>query len=199
MLNFVMTIDCILLLRLLPACLSRKSMNNLKCYYSFRIATFWILMAGTVLGFLYLCWLVVLEKTAAYTPIIQAIVLGFIALIDYNFCAVVRTQLMKVIKKDRKKQRKIKGRMLSQKAHKGPIRIDTPPPFHISNDHKSNRSRVSRQRINPSSGAVSPRYSLSRTKTLHRAKSSDEDSNGHSIAGSSIKGYYRKRKASFQS
>ena len=113
MLNFVMTIDCILLLRLLPACLSRKSMNNLKCYYSFRIATFWILMAATVLGFLYLCWLVVLEKTAAYTPIIQAIVLGFIALIDYNFCAVVRTQLMKVIKKDRKKQRKIKGRMLS--------------------------------------------------------------------------------------
>ena len=141
MFKTTIVLDCILLIRLLPALYAMKGTNSLKYYYSYRIATFWILIGIWVIGFFYSCFLVVNKKTQSYTPIIEALGAGLIMLIDYNFCVVVRRQLMRAIKKDRHKQRKIKGRMLSQKAHKGSVRIDTPPPFHVSNDHKSIGSR----------------------------------------------------------
>ena len=141
MFNTVVIIDCIFLIRLPPAALSFNSTSWLKFYYYYRMSTFFMFIGIWVIGFLYTCWLVLDGKTFAFTPIVQGIVCGIIVAMDYNFCIVVRRQLMKAIKKDRKKQRKIKGRMLSQKAHKGSVRIDTPPPFHVSNDHKSMGSR----------------------------------------------------------
>ena len=196
MFNTVIIIDCIFLLRLPPAALSFNNRSWLKFYYYYRMSTFLLLIAIWIIGFLCACWLVLDGRysTFAFTPIIAGIVGGIILAIDYNFCIVVRRQLMKAIKKDRKKQRKIKGRMLSQKAHKGSVRIDTPPPFHASNDHKSMGSRGPRQKIHPSSH--SQKYNLSRTKTLHRAKS---DSNSMSGMDHSSFKASRKRRSSFQS
>ena len=103
MFKATIVMDCILLIRLLPALYAKKGTNSLKYYYSYRIATFWILIGFWVLGFLFCCFLVINMKTKSSTPIIEALSAGFIMLIDYNFCVVVRRQLMKAIKKDRKK------------------------------------------------------------------------------------------------
>lgn len=78
--------------------------------------------------------------------------------------------------------------MLKQKEHKGPVRIDTPPPYARSDARsvgsRSNRwgvgqgglnslhiSMIASQAGKESFRAQSQKYNYSRTKTLHRAKS----------------------------
>ena len=85
--------------------------------------------------------------------------------------------------------------MLQQKAHKGPIRIDTPPPYARSDGRSAGSHRwgagqssaggadnlpgASIYHLKPnSSRAHSQKFNYSRTKTLHHdaAKSSENDS-----------------------
>lgn len=143
--------DFILLFRLVPAVMSCKSTGWLKFYYNYRMVTFWILIGLWVAGFIYSFLLVIYTDDYAYIPMIESIGGVAILLMDYKFCSVVRKQLKKAIEKDREKQRKIKGRMLSQKAHKGSVRIDTPPPFDIKSIGSRYGSRGPRQKIHPSS------------------------------------------------
>ena len=79
----------------------------------------------------------------------------------------------------------MKGQMLKQKAHKGPIRIDTPPPF-VRSDARSIGSRSNQidhvsmsagNLVLPSSCDQSQRYNYSPKKTLHHAKSDSSINN----------------------
>ena len=107
MFTTVVIIDCIFLIRLPPAALSFNNASWLKFYYYYRMSTFFLFIGVWVLGFLYTCWLVIYGTTFAFTPIIEGIVFGIVLAVDYNFCIVVRKQLMKAIKHARKKQRKL--------------------------------------------------------------------------------------------
>ena len=194
--SMVIYIDCVLLIRLLPAIISFRSTDLLKFYYYFRLVTFIGMTCIILSSTAYFLFNTIRSDRSPYATIAVSLALITLLIFDYYFCIVVRNHLMRTIKKDRKKQRKIKGRMLSQKSHKGwSVRIDTPPPFHASNDHKSIGSRGQKHKIHPSSH--SQRYNLSRTKTLHRAKS-DSGSSMSGIDQNSFK-KYRKRRSSFQS
>ena len=167
-----------MILRLLPAVISFRSTDLLKFYYYFRLLTFVALTCITLVGTVYLIIHTIRNDQSIIAPIAISLLLTMLLIIDYYCCIIVRNHLMRAIKKDRKKQRKIKGRMLSQKSHKGwSVRIDTPPPFHASNDHKSIGSKGQKHKIHPSSH--SQKYNLSRTRTLHRAKSDS----GSSMSG----------------
>ena len=49
-------------------------------------------------------------------------------MLDVVFCDVLSTSLINQLKAGKKQIVRQKGRQLQQGAHKGPIRIDTPPP-----------------------------------------------------------------------
>ena len=69
-----------------------------------------------------------IHENVGLTAAIHVIIFITITTVDLFFCWVVSSTLITAIKIERKSIVKLKGRQLQQGAHKGPIRIDTPPP-----------------------------------------------------------------------
>ena len=96
-------LDCILLVRLIPALISYRGTNLLKFYYYYRLYTF---IVGLFIYFVTVAYLlVVVFKSGEYLWVSLAVGLSLVVMLalDYYFCIVVRDHLMRAIKKDRKK------------------------------------------------------------------------------------------------
>ena len=66
-------------------------------------------------------------------------------LVDITLCLMLRKQYLTYKHLEWQAQAKKKGRQLQQGSHKGPIRIDTPPPQGLSIDQSSFRRRLPRK------------------------------------------------------
>ena len=99
----VIYIDCVLLIRLLPAIISFRSTDLLKFYYYFRLVTFIGMTCITLAGTAYFLLNTIRNDRSPYTTIAVGMALITLLILDYYFCIVVRNHLMRTIKKDRKK------------------------------------------------------------------------------------------------
>ena len=101
--NVVIYIDCVLLIRLLPAIISFRSTDLLKFYYYFRLVTFIGMTCVTLASSAYVFFNTIRSDRSPYSTIAVSLALITLLILDYYFCIVVRNHLMRIIKKDRKK------------------------------------------------------------------------------------------------
>ena len=99
----VIYIDCVLLIRLLPAIISFRSTDLLKFYYYFRLVTFIGMTCITLAGAAYFLFNTIRSDRSPYATIAVSLALITLLILDYYFCIVVSNHLMRTIKKDRKK------------------------------------------------------------------------------------------------
>lgn len=185
-------LDCVTVLRIPAVVVSVWNTRGMRFYYKYRVFTFFFLLAAWVVSFVLLIIAAMNEELDSGVVMAFGLAGGFFLFVDYHCNKILRRHLLRLIRREQIHLQKIKGRMLQQKAHKGPIRIDTPPPYARS-DARSVGSRSNRRWGAASSGhlhgthqsifnhpanssrAQSQKFNYSRTKTLHHAKSSDSD------------------------
>lgn len=187
MIIIIAIFDVLTLIRLPAAICSLMSTRGLRCYYKFRVLTFFSLLLAAIALFAYLCYENIQEQLSAATIICSGVAEGAFIVIDHFANKFLKRYLLRQLRRDQVHLAKLKGQQLKQKAHKGgAVRIDTPPPF-VRSDARSIGSRSNRighgmsmsvgNLALPSSRDQSQRFNYSRTKTMHVAKSDSSINN----------------------
>ena len=136
-------IDCLTLIRLPAIFFSCMKIRGMKCYYHYRVLTTCALFITWVALFIFYAAESVSGRINSLFVIMFGIMGGTFLVVDYQVNKVLLRIVIKQIRREQIHLSKIKGRMLKQKEHKGPVRIDTPPPYARS-DARSVGSRSNR-------------------------------------------------------
>ena len=127
MIQLITIIDCLTILRIPGViCSVISATRGLRFYYKFRVVTFWFFLLCASAGFALLIGASFRDEASSASVILYGIFGGALLVFDHFANKVMKRYFVREIRREQIHLQKIKGRMLSQKAHKGSVRIDTP-------------------------------------------------------------------------
>ena len=127
MIQLITLIDCLTVLRIPGViCSVISATRGLRFYYKFRVITFWFFLLCASAGFAFLIGASFRDEASSATVILSGIFGGAMLVFDHFANKVMKRYFLREVRREQIHLQKMKGRMLSQKAHKGSIRIDTP-------------------------------------------------------------------------
>ena len=102
--------DIFTLIRI-PAIICQLSSNRgLRCFYKFRVLTFYLFLLGLLGSFGYCLWQVFKEQMAGGFAVLLGILGGTFLVIDHYFNQVLKNYLHRQLRRDQIHMAKIKGR-----------------------------------------------------------------------------------------
>ena len=112
MLLFMRIFDFLTVIRIPAVFMSILNTRGMRCYYKYRIFTFFAFLLAWIVTFVILILQAMSESIDSSDVIIFGLAGGFFLFIDYYFNKVLRRYLLRLIRREQIHLSKIKGRML---------------------------------------------------------------------------------------